>query len=234
MLGWRELRPWCVTQADQKAGQHERRAPFADGPPAARCQSSSPRGAIVHALPLPDAVLSDRMRLGDKARRVRSSYRPGYAEIVTRTFRPRAGGGNVDATTWWLIAITVFAWGAWAITLKLGIGYGDPYSMVVWSSLFAVLLVPANWLAFRRIKAPLSMDARLMFWAGLGVVLSGAAVWTYTLALSRHQAGLITAVTASYPALTLALGAALLGERPTALQMAGVGLTVAGVLLLSR
>jgi drug/metabolite transporter (DMT)-like permease len=143
-------------------------------------------------------------------------------------------GTGLQAATWGLIWFTVVAWAVWGIILKLGLAHGDPLSLVVWSGMMAGLMAPAGWLVLRHLRAPLATDLRLVLWAALGVVISTAAGWTYTLALARAPAGLVTALTASYPALTMALGAVVLGEHPTPPQLAGLALTAVGVWLLSR
>jgi drug/metabolite transporter (DMT)-like permease len=126
------------------------------------------------------------------------------------------------------------SWAVWGIVLKLALRHGDAFSLVLWSSLFSVLMVPANWLVLRHLRIATRADPGLVLWALAGVAVSGVAVWTYPMALARGSASLVTALTASYPAGTLLLAIVFLGERPTPLQIGGILLTAAGLMLLGK
>lgn len=133
-----------------------------------------------------------------------------------------------------LIAATVAAWAVWGIVLKVALRHGDPFSLVLWSSVFSILMVPANWLLLRRLHIATRADPGLLLWALVGVAVSGVAVWTYPMALSRGSAGVVTALTAAYPAGTLVLAMLFLGERPTPFQVGGILMTAAGLMLLGK
>ncbi len=133
-----------------------------------------------------------------------------------------------------LIAATVAAWAVWGVVLKLALHHGDAFSLILWSSLFSVLMVPANWLILRHLRIATHSDPGLILWAAAGVAVSGVAVWTYPMALAKSSASLVTALTACYPAGTLLLAVLILKERPTALQVGGILLTAAGLMLLGK
>ncbi|MCL6596655.1 MAG: DMT family transporter [Firmicutes bacterium] len=133
-----------------------------------------------------------------------------------------------------LVAVTLAAWAVWGVILKLALRHGDAYALILWSSFFSLFMLPANWLVLRHLRVTPRAEPGLLLWAALGVAVSGVAVWTYPLALARGSAGLVTALTAGYPAGTLLLAAVFLGERPTLPQVGGVLLTAAGLLLLGR
>lgn len=133
-----------------------------------------------------------------------------------------------------LIAATVASWAVWGVVLKIALRHGDAFSLILWSSLFSVLMVPANWLILRHLRIATHGDPGLVLWAAAGVLVSGVAVWTYPLALARGTASLVTALTACYPAGTLLLAMLFLRERPTALQIGGILLTAAGLMLLGK
>lgn len=107
-------------------------------------------------------------------------------------------------------------------------------SLILWSSVFSAALVPVNWLVLRHLRVPVHTNPELLLWAAGGVFISAVAAWTYPLALSRGTASIVTALTAAYPAGTLLLATLWLGDRPTPIQVAGILLTTAGIMLLAR
>lgn len=133
-----------------------------------------------------------------------------------------------------LIAATIASWAIWGVVLKVALRHGDPFSLILWSSVFSILMVPINMVVLRRLGIVTRADPGLLLWALAGVVVSGVAVWTYPMALSRGSASVVTALTAAYPAGTLLLAMFVLGERPTALQVGGILLTAAGLMLLGK
>jgi len=134
----------------------------------------------------------------------------------------------------WLIALTVASWAIWGVVLKMALRHGDAFSLILWSSVFSVAMVPVNLIVLRHLRIATRADPGMLLWAAAGIVVSGVAVWTYPLALARGSASLVTALTACYPAGTLVLAMAVLGERPTAVQIGGICLTAAGLMLLAR
>lgn len=141
--------------------------------------------------------------------------------------------GRRGRTGIWVI-LTIGSWAVWGVVLKIALHHGDPLSLILWSSVFSAVLVPVNWLVLRHMRVPVHTSPELLLWAACGVAISAVAAWSYPLALSRGSASIVTALTAAYPAGTLLLAAVWLGERPTPLQVAGILLTTAGIMLLAR
>jgi bacterial/archaeal transporter family protein len=70
-------------------------------------------------------------------------------------------------------------------------------------------------------------------WSIAASSVSGAVgLWMFYLALDRGKASVIVPFVNVYPALAAALAIAFLSERLTALQLAGVGLALVGVVLI--
>ena len=132
------------------------------------------------------------------------------------------------------MVLTIASWAIWGVVLKVALRHGDPLSLILWSSVFSAVLMPVNWLVLRHMRVFVRTSPDLIVWAACGVAVSAIAAWTYPLALSRGSASIVTALTAAYPAGTLLLAALILGDRPTPLQVAGVLLTTAGIMLLAR
>lgn len=132
------------------------------------------------------------------------------------------------------MVLTIASWAIWGVVLKVALRHGDPLSLILWSSVFSAVLMPVNWLVLRHMRVFVRTSPDLIVWAACGVAVSAIAAWTYPLALSRGSASIVTALTAAYPAGTLLLAALILGDRPTPLQVAGILLTTAGIMLLAR
>ncbi len=165
-----------------------------------------------------------------------AGQRAGRPGPTWSSHRPRSVYGGIVTPNGLglLVAATIAAWAVWGVVLKVALGHGDAFSLILWSSLFSVLMVPANWLLLRHLRIATHSDPGLILWAAAGVLVSGVAVWTYPMALARGSASIVTALTAGYPAVTLVLATVFLRERPSALQVGGILLTAAGLMLLGR
>lgn len=87
----------------------------------------------------------------------------------------------------------------------------------------------------RDVLPPQSQPAGTDSWNVLEV-LSGAALavglLTYYFALTDGDSSLVSRLTAAYPIISVALGYAVLGERPTPIQWCGIILVIVGTMLL--
>jgi bacterial/archaeal transporter family protein len=81
-----------------------------------------------------------------------------------------------------------------------------------------------------------SKDEPVLSFVNAFGVLSGAALAIgllfYYLALERGQVSIVVPLTATYPIVSVLLGVAILGERPSLSQMFGIVLTIVGIVLL--
>lgn len=91
-----------------------------------------------------------------------------------------------------------------------------------------VTAVPALWLAEGGLRVPAKS---LPLGAPIGLLMALGSI-CYVLALARLEVGTATALSTSYVVLVAVLSWIFLGERMTAVKLAGIALTVAGVALL--
>ena len=126
------------------------------------------------------------------------------------------------------IFITILMWGVWGFFGKLALEKRMAPANVFLAEVItsAVLAVPLFVFAFYRRSGPPLTSANIYGF------LSGAALavglFFYYLALENTQASVVVPLTASYPVVAALLSFALLGERPSIAQWAGIVLIVLG------
>ena len=133
----------------------------------------------------------------------------------------------------WLIPalLCMAAWGVSRLFPKLATNHIDPKSALAYEVLgevIAVLLILAT-LGFAK---PM-FDFKGSSFAVLAGLFGGAGVYWYLLAADRGNVSQLVGVTALYPVITVLLGVLVLNEPLTAKQVAGVGLAVMAVWLVS-
>jgi transporter family protein len=133
----------------------------------------------------------------------------------------------------WLLnsLLALICWGFWAFLPKLAVRH-IPVRSVFLFEVIGGLLVAAFVLATLRERVGLQ-------WQGIvPAVLTGVAgylgVIFFLFALETGKVSAVAPLTAVYPAITIVLGVAFLGERLSPLQVAGAALAIVGVVLLSR
>src|SRR5438552_756666 len=124
--------------------------------------------------------------------------------------------------------VSVAFWGGWAFFGKLSLRHASWAQVSIVYAAITVLLFGALLAGpFRRGFAGASG------WALAGSGVCGAAgLATFYLALERGKASAVVPLVSVYPLITTALAVAFLDESVTALQGAGIGLAVAGVVLI--
>jgi O-acetylserine/cysteine efflux transporter len=144
-----------------------------------------------------------------------------------------AGGASASFVGFLLLIVAAFAWGAGNVIAKLASG-ADMFALVVWSSLLPPpVLALVSWLteggsgAFRALAEASWTTWLAILFLSWGATLFGFSVWNRL--LHRYPAPLITPFALLIPVAGLASGALFLGERFSALQVAGIVLVFAGL-----
>jgi drug/metabolite transporter (DMT)-like permease len=112
--------------------------------------------------------------------------------------------------------------------------------LALWSNPFAAALIgysvsaAAVWAvpAIDRRARAFAANRRGVAWFASTGVLNGGAVLSMYFALSAAPVYIVSPIVATYPLFTLALSALVLRQRPSGMLLAGVALTVAGVVML--
>lgn len=124
-------------------------------------------------------------------------------------------------------------WGFWGFFGKLALDRKmSPVTIFLGEILISAIIAVPVLLIFLRNQ---HSDAHPLSWNVFGLA-SGAGLALgllfYYLALNKGQVSLVVPLTATYPVVSVLLGYAILGERPSVAQWIGVVMVIVGVLLL--
>lgn len=132
----------------------------------------------------------------------------------------------------WLVLalLTVVLWTGWSFLGKVALQSAAPVQATI---LFGVASVLAGAVSLAFGTRTLSWSPGALWLTAVSAALGGIGLVTFYLALDRGKASLVAPVVGMYPAIVALLSVALLSERLTAIQAAGIGLAVLGVVLVS-
>lgn len=128
-----------------------------------------------------------------------------------------------------LPVLFILLWSSAFISAKFGLPDAGPFSFLLTRFIIVFLLFGAIAIALRRPWPRGPMLANLMF---VGVLMHGFYLGGVFFSISHGMpAGLSALIVSTQPVLTAALGARLLGERPSPAQWLGIALGTVGVVL---
>ena len=137
-----------------------------------------------------------------------------------------------------LVVVAAFAWGVGNIVAKRAAGEheADMFALVVWSSLVPPLPLAALSYAFEGGPAVVhaAMSAGALTWGCIAVLAYGATLFgfaSWARLLHRYPTALVSPFGLLIPVSGLASGALFLGESLAPLQILGVGLVLAGLIV---
>ncbi len=131
----------------------------------------------------------------------------------------------------WLVPTLVYivAVGALGVTSKLALRTLQWPDMILWSGV-GYVFVAAVLLAIGQTKLEIVTGTS---WAVLSAGAAIVGLVALYLALGTGEASKVIPVSAAYPAVTLALSVSALSERVSLLRVAGTGLVIAGVVVVT-
>ena len=124
--------------------------------------------------------------------------------------------------------VTVALWTGWGFLGKLALDRATPVQATI---VFGIASVGAGVIALLAGQRAASWGPGALWLTAVSAACGGAGLVTFYLALDRGQASLVVPMIGIYPALVAILSVALLSDRLSALQVAGVLLAVTGVVL---
>ncbi len=127
--------------------------------------------------------------------------------------------------------LCILCWGIWAFLSKLGADQMTPMQMQV---LFTIGMLPVVLVAVVRLGRRIDTDFLGASYGILNGIFTGLGLLAYFAALARGKASIVSPITALFPLLTVLLAFFLLRERMNRVQMAGLGLALASIFILSR
>lgn len=135
--------------------------------------------------------------------------------------------------TWLVLSIATFVlWGLWGFFAKIASDTVDARSAAVMQAA-GVLVIALGQAAAMRFKLQWhASGTTAALFAGLALMIG---IITFTAALeSGGKASLVVPITALYPVVAIALGVTFLSESVSPIQASGIGLALAGIVLMSR
>jgi transporter family protein len=131
--------------------------------------------------------------------------------------------------TWLALALlTAACWAGWSFLGKIGLKTAAPIQGTI---LFGIATVLVGALSVALGQRTASWSASGLWVTAVSAILGGIGLVTFYLALDRGKASQVAPVIGVYPAIVALLSAAFLSERLSAVQVLGVALAIAGVVL---
>lgn len=135
-------------------------------------------------------------------------------------------------TTILFLILATILWGIWGIADKYAVTHAHPFTVQWMYTVPFILTLPLWYWLGRNTQPETNHSVTALAWAGLAGVASLLALLLLLFALQRKPASLAVAFTSAYPLVTLALAVILGAEKVSLYKVGGIGLIVAGLLLL--
>jgi uncharacterized membrane protein len=143
------------------------------------------------------------------------------------------GGGSQAGSRWlWLALLSLVLQGLGAFLAKVVVTPSGPSALLLMGA--AVQVVVGLFLAPPRKWERSDLRGRPAAFTIVGYVLGGVATIGYLLALASGPAAVVVPLVATSPALAGLLGVAVLKEKTSRRQLAGIGVALFGAVLLAR
>jgi transporter family protein len=130
----------------------------------------------------------------------------------------------------WYSLIGIFLWGLWGFLSKIGADTASPVQMQI---LFTLGMLPVAGAMLLHTRTKLDRNLGGICYGLLCGVATGAGTLGYYAALHHQSASVVTPVTGLFPVLTVVLAFVLLRERLNKVQIVGMLLALASVVILS-
>jgi bacterial/archaeal transporter family protein len=129
-----------------------------------------------------------------------------------------------------LIILTILGWGLGTFAYKLAGNFVHPFIMSTIITGLYFVLIP---LAFIFLKFPRTINTPGFLYSLLGGVCMCVGTIAYMFALKKGEVGIVTSITALYPALTMALSMVFLGETLSVKKCIGLVLACVSFVVLA-
>jgi bacterial/archaeal transporter family protein len=130
----------------------------------------------------------------------------------------------------WYALLGILLWGLWGFLSKIGSVSADPMQMQI---LFTLGMLPVALAMLVRMRSKLDRDNRGVTYGVLCGVATGLGTLGYYAALREQTASVVTPVTGLFPVLTVMLAFIVLHERLNRVQLGGILLALASIVILS-
>ena len=130
----------------------------------------------------------------------------------------------------WYALLGVFLWGLWGFLSKIGSDAASPMQMQI---LFTLGMLPVALGMFVQMRGKLDRDRAGTTYGLLCGIATGVGTLGYFAALRDQNASVVTPLTGVFPVLTVILAFVILRERLNKVQMGGMLLALASIVILS-
>ena len=127
-------------------------------------------------------------------------------------------------------ALCIVWWGLWGFLAKIGSVSATPFQLQI---LFTLGMVPVALAVLFSVRGKLDRDRKGVSFGILSGVMTGLGILGYYAALKTEDVSVVTPVTGLYPLLTVVLAVIFLRERLNRVQMGGIVLALAAIVILS-
>ena len=192
--------------------------------------SASIAAVILAAIPIITALTESVLN----QMRIRKAVWAGItASICGVALVAYAPGGEGSLFGYIMLLFTCVTWVAYIMSVRGVAADIKPLPLLAWQCVIALVTLGPLALTERASWVPLTPDVLLVA-ALLGLICSGACYLMYNFALLRLGSIVTSSMLNIMPIVSVAAGAALLGERLTALQFAGGAVIVAATFLVVK
>src|SRR5882762_8142012 len=130
----------------------------------------------------------------------------------------------------WYVLLCIFWWGLWGFLSKIGSVAASPLQMQI---LFTLGMLPVAIAMLLQMRGKLDRNAGGIAYGLLSGIVTGLGTLGYYAALRDQDASVVTPVTGLFPVLTVLLAFVVLRERLNKVQMGGMLLALASIVILS-
>jgi len=135
-----------------------------------------------------------------------------------------------------LMVVIIICWGIWGFAEKKALEHGTPWQTLFASLVFkTVFSLPLIALIFYFIAGPQGffIKQQVWLWMFIAVFTNGVAIIVIRFVLKKWGAGIVIALTAVYPIITMILAFVFLKEHLALTQVFGIGITTLGMIFLN-
>lgn len=130
----------------------------------------------------------------------------------------------------WYALLCIFWWGVWGFLSKIGSNAANPLQMQI---LFTLGMLPVALAMLAQMRGNLERNSGGITFGLLSGIATGVGTLGYYAALRTQNASIVTPVTGLFPVLTVLLAFLVLRERLNKVQMGGMLLALASIVILS-
>jgi transporter family protein len=130
----------------------------------------------------------------------------------------------------WYALLCVFWWGLWGFFSKIGSVSANPLQLQI---LFTLGMLPVAFGMLLQMRGKLDRNRGGATYGVLSGFFTGLGALGYFAALRQQDASVVTPVTGLFPLLTVVLAFIVLRERLNKVQMGGIVLALASIVILS-